>query len=51
VSLHWWLGPLYDPPAAFVVTTLTTLALADAWLSFRSLAVPERAALLVPLLT
>jgi hypothetical protein len=47
----WWLGPLYYPPGAFLVTALTILALLGAWLGFPALAVPQRAALLVPLLT
>ena len=50
-AAHWWLGPLYDPPGAFVVTTLTILALAGAWLTFPTLGAPQRTALLVPLLT
>jgi hypothetical protein len=50
-AVHWWLGPLYYPPGAFLVTALTALALLGAWLTFPTLAVPQRAALLVPLLT
>lgn len=46
---HWWLGPLYYPPGAFLVTALTLAALVGAWLAFPSLAVPQRAALLIPL--
>ncbi len=49
--VHWWLGPLYYPPGAFMVTALTLLALLGAWLTFPSLAVPQRAALLIPLVT
>jgi len=49
--VHWWLGPLYYPPGALLVTALTVLALLGAWLTFPALAVPQRAALLVPLLT
>jgi hypothetical protein len=49
--VHWWLGPLYYPPGAFLVAALTILALLGAWLSFPNLAVPQRAALLIPLLT
>jgi hypothetical protein len=48
-AAHWWLGPLYYPPGAFVITALTILALLGAWLTFPTLAVPQRAALLVPL--
>jgi hypothetical protein len=46
--LHWWAGPLYDPPAAAVVTGLTLVALVGAWRSFPTLSVPQRAALVVP---
>ncbi len=49
--VHWWLGPLYDPPGAFLITALSVLALLGAGLSFPSLAVPQRAALLIPLAT
>jgi 4-amino-4-deoxy-L-arabinose transferase-like glycosyltransferase len=48
---HWWLGPLYYPPGALLVTALTLLALLGGWLTFPSLAVPQRAALLIPLVT
>lgn len=48
---HWWLGPLYYPPGAFMVMALTVLALLGAWLTFPSLAGAQRAALLVPLMT
>lgn len=47
---HWWLGPLYDPPMAVAVTTLTLLALLGIWKTFPSLERPQRAVLLVPLL-
>ena len=47
----WWLGPLYHPPGAFVVTSLTVLALLGVWLAFPTLVPPQRAALLIPLLT
>ena len=50
-AVHWWLGPLYYPPGAFLVTALTLLALLGAWLSFPKLAVPQRAALVIPLVT
>lgn len=49
--VHWWLGPLYAPPVAFLVSTLTVLTLMGAWLAFPALSVPQRAALLIPLLT
>lgn len=47
----WWLGPLYYPPGAALVTALTLLALLGAWLALPTLAVPERAAVLIPLFT
>lgn len=50
-AAHWWLGPLHYPPGALLVTALTILALLGAWLSVPVLAVPQRAALLMPLLT
>jgi hypothetical protein len=50
-AAHWWLGPLYYPPGAFLVTALTILALLGAWLSFPTLAAPQRAVLLIPLIT
>lgn len=50
-AAHWWLGPLYYPPGALLVTVLTILALVGAWLSFPALAAPQRAALLIPLIT
>ncbi len=46
----WWLGPWYRPPEGAPVTLLTVLALCGAWLAFRSLSLPQRAALMVPLL-
>jgi len=48
---HWWLGPLYHPPGAFLVTALTVLAFLGIWLAIPKLSVPQRAALVIPLLT
>ena len=45
------MGPLYYPPGALVVSVLTLLALLGAWGAFPALSTPQRAALLVPLLT
>jgi hypothetical protein len=50
-AAHWWLGPLYDPPMALFVTVITLLALLGLWRTAPSLAVPQRAALLIPLVT
>ncbi len=49
--VHWWCGPLHEPMAALLVTGLTLLALAGAWQTLPGLAIPQRAALLIPLAT
>jgi hypothetical protein len=49
--IHFWCGPLHRPVAAAAVTAITALALIGAWRSRRELTVPQRAALLIPLLT
>ncbi|KPK80934.1 MAG: hypothetical protein AMS25_08385 [Gemmatimonas sp. SM23_52] len=49
--VHWWCGPLHDPMIALLVTALTLLALAGAWRTLPGLAIPQRAALLIPLAT
>jgi hypothetical protein len=46
-----WLGPLRRPVEARGVFALTILALWGLWLSFPSLTVPQRAALIIPLAT
>jgi len=50
-AAHWWLGPLYHPTTALATTGLTLLALVGAWLAFPALSVPQRAALVIPLVT
>jgi len=50
-AAHWWLGPLYDPGTAFVVTAITVLAGVGAWRARGRWTAPERAALLIPLAT
>ncbi len=45
-----WLGPLNRPTAAAAVSLLTLLAVCGAYLAFPSLSLPQRAALIVPLL-
>ena len=50
-ATHWWLGPLYDPPMALVTAAITLLALLGVWRTVPSLAVPQRAALLIPVVT
>jgi 4-amino-4-deoxy-L-arabinose transferase-like glycosyltransferase len=47
----WWLGPLYDPTVAVLVTFLTGLAVGGVWRSWATLSIPQRAAVLIPLLT
>jgi dienelactone hydrolase len=49
--VHWWCGPLHDPMYALLVTALTLLALVGAWRTLPGLAIPQRAALLIPLAT
>ncbi len=46
-----WLGPLYKPREAVWVSLVSILALCGVWLTFRSLSLPQRAILVVPLLT
>jgi hypothetical protein len=48
--LHWWFGPLYNLPAALLVTALTVLTLLGMWRICPALHSPQRAALLIPLL-
>lgn len=47
----WWLGPFRDPPMAVFITLLSALAVVGAWRSWSALSVPQRAAVLMPLLT
>ncbi len=46
---HFWGGPLHRPWMAAGVTVLTLLAFLGAWQTLPALAVPQRAALLIPL--
>jgi hypothetical protein len=48
--VHWWFGPLYNPPVALLVTGLTFLALLGVWRLRSILNSPGPAALLIPLL-
>ncbi|NIM48618.1 MAG: hypothetical protein GTN78_01320 [Gemmatimonadales bacterium] len=48
---HFWVGPLYDPLPASAVSLLTVLALVGAIRFLPVLAIPQRAALLIPLAT
>jgi hypothetical protein len=49
--VHYWCGPLTRPTVAVLFTILTLLALLGAWRIFPTLAVPNRAVLLIPLAT
>jgi hypothetical protein len=49
--LHYWCGPLTQPSAAALYTMLTILAILGAVQILPTLAVPYRAALLIPLVT
>jgi len=50
-AVHFWLGPLHRPWIAAWVTALTLLALLGAIRIIPSMAIPQRAALLIPLAT
>jgi hypothetical protein len=50
-GVHWWCGPLYNPPVALLVTGLTLMALLGIWRSRAALDAPGRAAILVPLIS
>lgn len=47
---HWWLGPLYQPWLAALVTLLTVLALVGVAVAFPSMSIPARWAVSIPLL-
>jgi hypothetical protein len=47
---HWWLGPLYQPSIAALVTLLTVLALVGTAAAFPSMSIPARWAVSIPLL-
>ncbi len=49
--IHTWFGPLHEPPVAAGFTALTLLALLGAWRTLPGMAIPARAALLIPLAT
>ncbi len=49
--IHFWFGPLHRPWTALGVTALTILAALGAWRTLPTLAIPQRAALLIPLVT
>jgi len=49
--VNTWFGPPYNPKAALGISALTLVALIGVWRVFPSLSIPQRAALLIPLLT
>jgi hypothetical protein len=49
-TTQFWLGPLHQPWIAVAVTTLTILALFGAWYSLPGMTLPQRAAVLAPLI-
>jgi hypothetical protein len=49
--IHYWCGPLTRPTAAALFTMLTLLAVLGAWRILPALAMPNRAVLLIPLVT
>ena len=49
--LYIWFGPWYDPLTGMIVLLLTLLAVLGAWKILPKLTVPQRAVLLIPLLT
>jgi len=49
--VHFWFGPLHMPVAAAGVSALTVLALLGLWYSRGTTTIPQRAALIIPLLT
>jgi len=49
--LHIWFGSLHDPKAITQTSALTLLAFLGLWLSWKRLLIPQRAILLIPLVT
>jgi hypothetical protein len=49
-TAQFWLGPFDRPPMALAVTALTILALLGAWRSLPAMTVPQRAAVVTPLI-
>ena len=47
---QFWLGPFHQPGTALAVTVLTVLALLGAWRTLPAMTIPQRAALLTPLI-
>jgi len=49
--LHIWFGPLHDPKATAQTSVLTLLALLGLVVAWKKLSIPQRAILLIPLVT
>jgi hypothetical protein len=49
-TIQFWTGPLDEPGKALAITVLTILAVLGAWYSFPGMSLPQRAALLMPLI-
>jgi hypothetical protein len=49
--IHFWFGPLHQPLMAAAISLLTILALLGARRTLPALTMPQRAALLIPLVT
>ena len=47
---QFWCGPLHQPGTALAVTVLTMLAVVGAWRSLPAMTLPQRAALMTPLI-
>jgi hypothetical protein len=49
-TVQFWLGPFHQPGLALAATALTILALLGAWYTLPAMTLPQRAALLTPLI-
>jgi hypothetical protein len=49
--LHIWFGPLHDPKDVAKTSALTLLAFLGLWLAWKRLSIPQRAIILIPLVT
>lgn len=49
--IHFWFGPLHRPMTAAYITVLTIMAILGARRIYSSLSLPQRTAILIPLLT
>jgi hypothetical protein len=49
--LHIWFGPLHNPQKAIMTSALTLLAFLGLTFSWKKLSIPQRASILIPLVT